>query len=91
MSIGNKLQLNCIKFCKSEGLYHINTRGNKADTHYPNMVVCVNGLFVAFLFESSPEQEAPMKRLVSCGGRVFRPHTLGEFVKIIRDIQKIEQ
>lgn len=86
----NRLQENCVKFCKSEGLYHISTRGNKGKAHYPDLIVCVNGLFVAFIFEGSPEQNPQIKKLLSSGGRLYRPRTLGEFVKSIREMQKTE-
>lgn len=87
MNISN-LQKNCIKYCKSEGLFHINTRGNKSKSCYPNLVLCLNGRFVAFSFEDSLEQRLQIKRLLGCGGRIYRPHTLGEFVETIRNLQE---
>ncbi len=84
----SNLQKNCIKFCKSEGIFHISTRGSKAPTKYPNLVVCVNGAFVAFIFEETLEQRLQIKKLLACGGRLYRPHTLGEFVATIRQLQE---
>ncbi len=84
----SNLQQNCIKFCKSEGLFHINTRGVKAPSNYPDLIICLNGMFIAFAFTDSTEQRLHCKKVLSCGGRIYRPRTLGEFVEIIRSIQE---
>lgn len=84
----SNLQLNCIKFCKSEGIFHINTRGNKTHSNYPDLIICLNGKFVAFAFSESTGQRLQIKKLLKCGGRIYRPHTLGEFVETIRQIQE---
>lgn len=84
----SNLQKNCIKFCKSEGIFHINTRGTKAPSNYPDLIICLNGLFIAFSFTDSNEQRLHCKKILSCGGRIYRPRTLGEFVETIRKIQE---
>ena len=74
----SNLQMNCIKFCKSEGIFHIN----------PDLIICLNGKFVAFAFSESVGQRLQIKKLLKCGGCIYHPHTLGEFVETIRQIQE---
>lgn len=73
----NRLLLNCIKFCKSEGIYHF--------VRNLDLIVCVNGKFVTFRFGEANEKQD--KKLVVSGGQIFRPPTLQEFVDTVRSIQ----
>ncbi len=73
----NRLQLNCVKFCKSEGIFHT--------VSGESLFVCINEKFIAFHFGESNSKDD--KRLAKNGGRVYRPPTLEDFVETIRKIQ----
>ncbi|WP_251183371.1 hypothetical protein [Anaerocaecibacter muris] len=73
----NRLLLNCVKYCKSEGIFHTVVKDS--------LFVCINEKFIAFRFGAASVKDD--KRLVKNGGRVYRPPTLEDFVGTIRKIQ----
>lgn len=73
----SRLQLNCIKFCKSEGIFHTVTG--------ESLFVCINEKFIAFRFGKANLKDD--KKLARNGGRVYRPPTLEDFVEVVRKIQ----
>lgn len=87
----SNLQKNCIKFCKSEGIYHIAIRAAQGSKDIPNLIICLDGKFVAFdcrEYENIlPEQRLHQKKIQSSRGLYYRPRSLEDFVQIIRSLQ----
>lgn len=78
MKKDDRLLLNCVKFCNSEGIFQTTVKST--------LFVCINERFVAFHFGT--ENKRDDKKLEKNGGRIFRPPTLEKFVEIIRSIQE---
>lgn len=89
----SRLQQECIKYLKSEGIYHINIHGGGwAAKGSPDLIACVNGCFVAFELkvdqnDEQSDQRIHEKRILRNGGKHYAPRSLQEFVEIIRKIQ----
>ncbi len=76
----NRLFINCVKFCKSEGISHF-VKDN-------NLITCINGKFALFKFS---ELNAKLeKKISSNGGQIFSPPDLEKFVETIRNLQTKE-
>ncbi len=76
----NRLQVNCIKFCKSEGIFYT--------VSGTDLYVCIREKLFAFRF--GEDNDKSDKRLKKSGGRLYRPPTLEDFVNEIRHIQEGE-
>ena len=87
----NNFQKACIKYCKSEGLYHIAIRGGKISKGSPTLVLCLNGKFVAFDMGDSLDDGRHRTKIQANGGKYYSPRNLEEFVAIIRAIQRQEK
>lgn len=87
------MQQECIKYLKSEGIYHINIHGGGwAAKGSPDLIACVNGYFVAFEFkvdqnDEQSDQRIHEKRILRNGGMHYSPRSLQEFVVMLRTIQ----
>jgi hypothetical protein len=91
--IESRLQKNCIKYLKSEGIYHVNIHGGGWGAKgAPDIIACINGKFVAFELKTGdndmqPDQRIHRKRIVTNGGRHYCPRSLQEFISIVREVQ----
>ncbi len=89
----NKLQTDCLKYLDSEGIYNINTHGGGwTGKGTPDIVVCLDGRFVAFELkvdknDLEPAQRIHKKRIEKNGGRHYSPRTLTEFKEIIKELR----
>lgn len=84
------LQKNCVKYCRSEGIYNISLRGGKISKGSPTLFVCVNGRFAAFDFtpdEITPVQRLHQAKIQANRGLYYRPRSLEEFVGIVRELE----
>lgn len=90
----SNLQKNCIKYCRSEGIYLIAIRGGTISKGSPTLILCLNGRFVAFDLEDEtdrkPEKRLHQAKIQANRGLCYYPHSLEEFVGIIREIQRQE-
>lgn len=80
----NNLLRACVKYCKSERLYHIAIKSS------PMLVLCINGRFAAFDMTGSIDGGSDRSKIRACGGLYFSPRNLEEFVAVIRAIQRQE-
>lgn len=91
--IESRLQKDCIKYLKSEGIYHINIHGGGWGAKgAPDIIACINGKFVAFELKVedgviAPSQRIHEKNIRKSGGYHFYPRSLEEFIKIVREVQ----
>jgi hypothetical protein len=87
------LQQKCIKYCRSEGLYYINTHGDGyGGKGTPDLLICVNGRFVAveLKVESgviAPSQQIHRKRIERSSGTHFYCYSIEDFVEKIGALQ----
>ena len=84
-----KLQDNAIKYLKDNKIYYINQFGNGwASKGAPDLIVCINGKFVAFELkvgenDLQDDQKIHKIRIERSGGLHYSPYTLGEFISIV--------
>lgn len=89
----SKLQQECIKYLKSQGIYYINIHGGGwAAKGAPDLIACIKGQFVAFEFkvrdnDMQPDQRLHKKRIEANGGLHYCPRTLDEFIQIIDELK----
>ena len=87
-----KLQDKAIEYLKKKGIYYINQFGNGwASKGAPDLIVCINGLFVAFELkvgdnDLQDDQKIHKIRIQRSGGLHFAPYTLEEFISIVEDL-----
>lgn len=87
-----KLQDLCIKYLKKKGIYYINQYGNGMTAKgAPDLVCCINGLFVCFELkvganDMQDDQKLHKLWIERSGGLHFSPYTLEEFINIVEDI-----
>lgn len=88
-----KLQDNAIKYLKDNGIYYINQYGNGWSAKgAPDLVVCINGRFVAFELKvgsngMQSDQKIHKLRIERSGGLHYTPYSLEEFIKIVEDLK----
>lgn len=88
------LQSDCIDYLKNKGIYYINKFGDgRSGKGCPDLIVCLNGYFVAFELkvgdnDLAPAQRIHKKRILRSGGRHYKPYTIEEFKRIIDDLEK---
>lgn len=89
----SKLQQQCIKYLKEQGIYYINIHGGGWSAKgTPDLITCINGRFAAFELkvgnnEMQPDQKIHKKRIESNKGLHYCPRSLDEFIKIIESIR----
>ena len=87
-----KLQDNCIKYLESKGIYYLNLYGDGfSGKGKPDLLVCLNGLFVAFELkvgenDLQDDQKIHRIRIRRSGGLHYSPYTLSEFISIVEDL-----
>ena len=87
-----KLQDKAIKYLKDNGIYYINQFGNGwASKGVPDLIVCLNGRFVAFELkvgsnDMQDDQKIHKIRIERSGGLHYAPYSLDEFINIVEDL-----
>lgn len=88
-----KLQDKCIKYLKSNGIYHLNLYGDGfSGKGKPDIICCINGLFVAFelkhgVNDMQDDQKIHKLRIERSNGLHYSPYTLDEFISIVEALQ----
>lgn len=88
-----KLQDNAIKYLKDNKIYYINQFGNGwASKGAPDLIVCINGKFVAFELkvgnnDLQDDQKIHRLRIIRSSGLHYAPYTLEEFIRIVEDLK----
>ena len=89
-----KLQDNAIKYLKDNKIYYINQFGNGwASKGAPDLIVCINGKFVAFELkvgdnDMQDDQKIHKIRIERSGGLHYTPYTFEEFKKIVEALNE---
>ena len=87
-----KLQDKCIRYLKDNHIYYINQFGNGWSAKgAPDVVVCLNGRFIAFEFKTckngmQTDQIIHKRRIERSGGMHYTPYTFEEFKEIIKEL-----
>jgi len=88
-----KLQDKAIEYLKENKIYYINQFGNGWSAKgAPDLIVCINGLFVAFELkvgenDLQDDQKIHRIRIKRSGGLHYSPYTLEEFINIVEDLR----
>lgn len=88
-----KLQDKAIEYLKEKGIYYINQFGNGWSAKgAPDLIVCINGLFVAFELkvgdnDLQDDQKIHRIRIRRSGGLHYAPYTLEEFINIVEELK----
>ena len=91
-----KLQDKAIEYLESRGIYNLNLFGDGwSGKGKPDLVVCINGRFVAFELKVGENDLSDAQKLhriwiERSGGLHFSPYTLEEFIKIVEDLENDE-
>lgn len=84
-----KLQDKCIAVLRDRGIYYLNLYGDgMSGKGKPDLIACINGLFVAFELKvgannMQEDQRVHKRRIERSGGLHYTPYTLEEFIKIV--------
>lgn len=87
------LQNKAIKYLKDNRIYYINKFGDGWSAKgAPDLIVCINGLFVAFELkvgenDLQEDQKIHRLRIRRSGGLHYSPYTLEEFIKIVEELR----
>lgn len=90
----SKLQQDCIKYLKSEGIYHINIHGGGWGAKgAPDLIACIDGRFIAFELkvdenDLQSDQRIHRKRILASGGQHFAPRSLDEFIRRVKYVKQ---
>lgn len=88
-----KLQDKAIAYLKKNKIYYINQFGNGwASKGAPDLIVCINGRFVAFELkvgsnDMQDDQKIHKIRIERSGGLHYAPYSLEEFISIVEDLR----
>lgn len=88
-----KLQDKAIRYLKNQGIYYLNLYGDGfSGKGKPDLIVCVNGRFVAFELkvganDLQDDQKIHKLRIERSGGLHFSPYTLVEFIRIMEGLE----
>lgn len=89
-----KLQDKCISYLRSKHIYYLNLYGDGfSGKGKPDLIVCLDGLFVAFELkvgenDLQDDQRVHRERIRRSGGLHYSPYTFEEFKKIVEDLRK---
>jgi hypothetical protein len=92
IKLEKKLQDKCIAYLKAKNIYYINQFGNGwASKGAPDLIVCINGKFVAFELKvgannMQADQVIHKRRIERSGGLHFSPYSLEEFIDIVEGL-----
>jgi hypothetical protein len=85
-----------MKYLRERKIYHINTHGGGwCGKGTPDLIVCINSLFVAFELkvgenDMQPDQKIIRKNILDSGGLHYCPRTLNEFTWLINWLSTIQ-
>jgi Holliday junction resolvase len=85
----SNLQSKCIKYTKTKGILTIDIHGGGWTAKgAPDLICCINGMFVAFELkvdenDMQSDQRMWKKRIEKSGGKHYCPRTLKEFIEIV--------
>ena len=86
------LQSRCIGYLKEKGIYYVNIHGGGWGAKgSPDLLVCLNGRFVAFELkvvknDLQDDQIIHKRRIERSGGLHFSPYTFEEFLEILEEL-----
>lgn len=87
-----KLQDKAIRYLKERGIYYLNLYGDgMSGKGKPDLIVCLNGRFVAFELKDGAnymrdDQTLHKIWIERSGGLHFSPYSLDEFIRIVEDL-----
>lgn len=87
-----KFQDKAIQYLKDHKIYYINQYGSGWSAKgAPDLVVCINGRFVAFELKvdknhMQSDQVIHKMRIERSGGLHYTPYTLEEFIKTVEEL-----
>lgn len=87
-----KLQDKAIEYLKGRGIYYLNLYGDgRSGKGKPDIITCINGLFVAFELkvgenDLQDDQKLHRIRIKRSKGLHYAPYTLEEFVSIVEEL-----
>ena len=90
-----RLQSRCLQELKRKGVVHANIHGGGWSAKgFPDIVVCLNGQFVAFELKVGdnglqPDQEIWRKRIEGAGGLYYLPYTFAAFTVALAEAERI--
>lgn len=88
-----KLQDKAIEYLRANKIYYINQFGNGwASKGAPDLIVCINGRFVAFELKvgsnnMQDDQKIHKIRIERSGGLHYAPYSLEEFISIVEELR----
>lgn len=89
-----KLQDKAISYLKGRGIYYLNLYGDgRSGKGKPDIIACINGLFVAFELkvgenDLQDDQKLHRIRIERSKGLHYAPYTIEEFINIVEDLLK---
>lgn len=89
-----KLQDNAIDYLKGRGIYYLNLYGDgRSGKGKPDIIACINGLFVAFELkvgenDLQDDQKLHRIRIKRSKGLHYSPYTLEEFIGIVEELNQ---
>lgn len=91
-----KLQDQCIKYLKKQGIYHLNVYGSGFSAKgAPDLITCINGRFVGFELKVGSnglqdDQKIHKLRIERSNGLHYTPYTLEEFIEIVESLRRLD-
>jgi hypothetical protein len=92
----SSLQTKCLQYLKELKVYHVNTHGGGwCAKGTPDLIVCINSLFVAFELkvgenDMQPDQKIIREKIIESRGLHYCPRTFDEFKRIIDGLLKVQ-
>lgn len=92
-----KLQDKAISYLKERGIYYLNLYGDgRSGKGKPDIIACINGLFVAFELkvgenDLQDDQKLHRIRIKRSNGLHYAPYTLEEFINIVQSLTADKQ
>ncbi len=93
----SQFQGDCMDYLDARSIYYIKTHGGGwTGKGTPDLVVCVNGKFIAFELKVNknglqPDQIIHKKRIERSKGKFYSPKTLASFIEIIESENRYER
>lgn len=89
-----KLQDKAISYLKGRGIYYLNLYGDgRSGKGKPDIIACINGLFVAFELkvgenDLQDDQKLHRVRIKRSKGLHYAPYTIEEFISIVEELDR---
>ena len=87
-----KLQDKAISYLKGRGIYYLNLYGDgRSGKGKPDIIACINGLFVAFELkvgenDLQDDQKLHRIRIKRSKGLHYAPYSIEEFIEIVESL-----